>query len=450
MRPHKQLGRGATSRMGSDDGPIRARRERRLIRLSRRQLLAAAGTCCCCALVLERLTSSLCGTVPIYPPPWTEGAAVAEMEGWPELSTFLRAYVAQSRPLLMRGVARSWRATSLWSTQFFRSDISLAQTPIELVGSNPEGGNAHPLAIETTLGSFADYLDALLAGNSTTQAFAHVSDPGWPAAIGERLLYSSLADDLLWYEPEEEDSLSPVPGTRATAGVAYRASAAGGDHGHRGGRGNGRHRSATRDTRSRLWDDVDGLGPLLRSAIGRGGDATLGVWIGSPGSTTGLHYDSEPLSILHQVAGTKQVTLYHPSQAPFLYPGGRFYPYTENSRVDLRRSAATIAARWPLFAHARPVRVTLRPGDALYIPINWWHSATVTAGLGISVSKMVRTRCQAWALWPEELFRLLHAWGLYRRQSCICHPDPVYEHEGSAYWADDGVEDDPDDSGESR
>jgi len=82
--------------------------------------------------------------------------------------------------------------------------------------------------------------------------------------------------------------------------------------------------------------------------------------------------------------------------------------------------------------------VTLRPGDALFILAYWWHTATVTDGLAISVSKMVRTACQAWALWPEELLRALHAWGVCRRQDCICHPDRVYEHKSSPYWADDG------------
>ena len=141
--------------------------------------------------------------------------------------------------------------------------------------------------------------------------------------------------------------------------------------------------------RSALWDDVDGLGPLLRAAIGPGGDAPLGVWIGTPNATTGLHYDAEPLSILHQVApralcrarqalarswrhpltpslttlhahllparparplaprsprspdtcgaqvsGTKRVTLYDPSQSALLYDSGRYYPYIRKIRAS--------------------------------------------------------------------------------------------------------------------
>jgi hypothetical protein len=168
--------------------------------------------------------------------------------------------------------------------------------------------------------------------------------------------------------------------------------------------------------------------------------------MGSVGSTTGLHYDAEPMSILHQLAGVKRVTLYHPSDTPLLYPGGRFYPYTENSHIDTRLPPAAMLSRWPRFGRARPITVTLSPGDALFIPAYWWHTATVVSGTSISVSKMARSTCQAWSLWPEELFRMLHELGLYRRSSCICHPHPVYQHEGSPYWAnaDSEAEDDGD------
>jgi hypothetical protein len=30
--------------------------------------------------------------------------------------------------------------------------------------------------------------------------------------------------------------------------------------------------------------------------------------------------------------------------------------------------------RFPLFAHATPLRFTLSPGDTLYMPNGWWHT----------------------------------------------------------------------------
>ncbi|KAG8466483.1 hypothetical protein KFE25_002239 [Diacronema lutheri] len=170
-------------------------------------------------------------------------------------------------------------------------------------------------------------LDALLNGSSAERAFAHISERDWPRAVGRHLFFSSLADDLLWAGPEiarpdaESQPDAERERGRGRGALLWAARARGGDA----------RRPARR---SALWDDVDGLGPLLRAAIGPGGDAPLGVWIGTPNATTGLHYDAEPLSILHQVSGTKRVTLYDPSQSALLYDSGRYYPYIRKIRAS--------------------------------------------------------------------------------------------------------------------
>ena len=61
-----------------------------------------------------------------------------------------------------------------------------------------------------------------------------------------------------------------------------------------------------------------------------------------------------------QVKGVKEFLLFAPSDAPYLY-GGAVNPLAP----DLER--------FPLFTKASPYRCTVRPGDVLCLPADWWH-----------------------------------------------------------------------------
>ncbi|MDA8539127.1 cupin-like domain-containing protein [bacterium] len=133
-------------------------------------------------------------------------------------------------------------------------------------------------------------------------------------------------------------------------------------------------------------------------------DENCGVWLGTAGNVTPLHYDLCH-GFLVQVLGTKTVTYFEPDDYRYLYQRKE---HPELSQVDLdawRReqvsnrlqmaqqgvaaqaesiepggvdstggaASGSAHAKWPRFAEATPRTVTLMPGDCLYTPPFWWH-----------------------------------------------------------------------------
>ena len=130
-------------------------------------------------------------------------------------------------------------------------------------------------------------------------------------------------------------------------------------------------------------------------------DENCGVWLGTAGNVTPLHYDLCH-GFLVQVIGRKTVTYFEPDDYRCLYQRKE---HPELSQVDLdawrreelEKSDATVSTgndgeddlscgreaqaghgpheKWPRFADAmdRARTVTLEPGDCLYTPPFWWH-----------------------------------------------------------------------------
>ena len=89
------------------------------------------------------------------------------------------------------------------------------------------------------------------------------------------------------------------------------------------------------------------------------------VWIGGAGTFTPLHHDLTN-NLLVQLVGTKTVRLVPPSESRKLYAAGVF------SDVEDLDDPARIAA-FPAAASVRGFSFDLEPGDALFIPVGWWH-----------------------------------------------------------------------------
>jgi hypothetical protein len=106
------------------------------------------------------------------------------------------------------------------------------------------------------------------------------------------------------------------------------------------------------------------------------------LWIG-PGQRVGLHYDLGQ-NLLAMIRGRKRLLLFDPAQLPYLYhspiegPNSSF-PY---SRLDPRNPDL---ARFPAFAHAQPIEVTIEPGEMLFMPSFWWHDV-LSEGENIAVN----------------------------------------------------------------
>ena len=126
---------------------------------------------------------------------------------------------------------------------------------------------------------------------------------------------------------------------------------------------------------------VCALGPIWRNAP----SAYFGC-----GSRTPLHFDLLE-NIFCVVAGVKHVVLWHPARSDLLYLG---------ADGDASRSLADVFApdllRFPHLARAEAdaLHVDVRAGDALYIPLGWWHAvSTPPQERSISISY--------WAQQPE-------------------------------------------------
>lgn len=115
------------------------------------------------------------------------------------------------------------------------------------------------------------------------------------------------------------------------------------------------------------------------------GDIAPRIWIGNR-SMVATHFDNN-YNIACVVSGHRRFTVFPPEQVGNLYigpllrtPGG-----SPISTVDLR---APDHAKFPRFAEAleSAEEAVLEPGDAVYIPILWWHGVESLDPLNILVN----------------------------------------------------------------
>jgi hypothetical protein len=100
---------------------------------------------------------------------------------------------------------------------------------------------------------------------------------------------------------------------------------------------------------------------------------------GAGGRFPYLHYDVLHLHAwITQLHGDKEFILYAPDQAPFLYVDAEV-PW----QSCIRNHHQPDYARYPLLRHARAQTIVLRPGETLFLPCGWWHTAR---SLGVTIS----------------------------------------------------------------
>ena len=98
------------------------------------------------------------------------------------------------------------------------------------------------------------------------------------------------------------------------------------------------------------------------------------LWLGPAGTISPLHRDR--VNVLNvQTVGSKRITLIDACQLPKVYNQQSYYSMVDVERPDLDR--------FPDFAQATVRSAVLQPGDAVFIPVNWWHHLRA---LQISVS----------------------------------------------------------------
>lgn len=94
------------------------------------------------------------------------------------------------------------------------------------------------------------------------------------------------------------------------------------------------------------------------------------AWIAQVGAGPGLHIDMVD-NVLCHIRGEKRVLLIPPEDTKYCYP--RLDGQSNFSDIADVNDKETIAAKFPLFQQARRSEVVLKPGDALFLPANWWH-----------------------------------------------------------------------------
>ena len=120
-----------------------------------------------------------------------------------------------------------------------------------------------------------------------------------------------------------------------------------------------RNRFFERPKTRRLLQDVLPL-PFVDT---QGGMDGVKLWFGPAGTLTPLHYDDRN-NVVIQILGRKRVRLYAPCFGEFMYQVQHWYAAIDPRDLDL-----------PADKMGPPeIRLTLTPGDALFIPVGWWHA----------------------------------------------------------------------------
>ncbi|TMP78443.1 cupin-like domain-containing protein [Pseudoalteromonas phenolica] len=111
-----------------------------------------------------------------------------------------------------------------------------------------------------------------------------------------------------------------------------------------------------------LFDDVGDFAPGYRKPENINTRSHL--WFGPKGAFTPLHHDLTN-NMLVQVYGRKKVTLIPAAQVENIYNDKHVYSATDFPDVNKEK--------FPLINKTTPIEIILHPGEAVFIPIGWWH-----------------------------------------------------------------------------
>lgn len=121
-------------------------------------------------------------------------------------------------------------------------------------------------------------------------------------------------------------------------------------------------------------------------------DGYLKLLIGGVGSKFPLmHFDSDNANaMITEIYGDKEFVIFAPRDTRFLYPHnekGNTSRVEDPDHPDLEK--------FPLFAEATQYRGIIGPGEALFVPSGWWHTArVVTTSISVCMNMMCRSN------WP--------------------------------------------------
>ena len=136
----------------------------------------------------------------------------------------------------------------------------------------------------------------------------------------------------------------------------------------------------------------------MAASLHRG--AQIEIYIGGNGGAFPiLHWDGlSTHAFLMQVYGVKRYWVWPPSETPNLYPNADLpntSPIRDVDHPDLEK--------YPRFAHARGCSFTLSPGELLFVPSRWWHTARMeTPSITLSINTV---NASNWRNFAEDMTR---------------------------------------------
>ncbi len=151
-----------------------------------------------------------------------------------------------------------------------------------------------------------------------------------------------------------------------------------------------------------LLDDVlprfefampDRIGSPLLPKAAMPSAAALEVFLGGPGGKFPyLHYDYLHLyTFINQMYGDKEFTLYAPGQEDLVYAD------PENPwRSTIEDHQDPDFEKYPLFKKAKAIKVVVGPGETVFIPCGWWHTAkSLTPTVSIALDLLTNANWNA-------------------------------------------------------
>ncbi|KFY29786.1 hypothetical protein V493_02233 [Pseudogymnoascus sp. VKM F-4281 (FW-2241)] len=142
------------------------------------------------------------------------------------------------------------------------------------------------------------------------------------------------------------------------------------------------------DLPQQLRDDLPT--PELVLAAGKGDVYDANIWIGTPPTFTPLHKDPNP-NLFVQLSSCKKVRIFEPRKGQAIFAAVRrkigaspTAAFRGEEMMQGRERVELKEAVWdPMNLDGD--EVTVRPGDALFIPKGWWHSIK-SEGSGLNAS----------------------------------------------------------------
>jgi ribosomal protein L16 Arg81 hydroxylase len=136
-----------------------------------------------------------------------------------------------------------------------------------------------------------------------------------------------------------------------------------------------------------LLDDVE-VDPAYLDPADTAGQVFL--WFGPKGTITPLHHDLQNILFV-QVYGAKRVTLVSPFASHRVYNDVSVFSEVDAEHPDY--------GRHPRFAEVSRLHVLVRPSEALFIPVGWWHRVeALDVAISVSFTNFAFPNAYEWQL----------------------------------------------------